>query len=386
MNISQNELRPQAAMPNKHSPRTVFLYCPAARELRQHEWATHMELAKRLAALMGWEFGGRYDPEQHYSVPTYFVPSDTLLCSESAALGVDNHHQLFGGVVPFSFVATKIITHGVPQPSSPAPPGWAPTLGERLREHVLPGFSAFTPADVKRAAAQLFERGRVRLKLPDGVGGVGQFVIASMEELDSFLEQVDSEQLAQKGLVAETNLSQVTTYSVGQCLVGDLLVTYCGTQQATANNHGSQVYGGSALTVVRGDFDRLLQLPLDDTTRTAISQARAYHQAALTCYPDTFVSRANYDVGRGMDDRGQWHSGVLEQSWRIGGASAAEVVALEAFDADASLEVVCASTTERYGADFIPPDKSYVYYRDVDDKVGPLTKYAQIANYAYIRQ
>lgn len=373
-------------MPDKPSQGIVFLYCPATRELREHELATHTELAKKLAALKGWAFGGSYDPGQPHTEPAYFVPSDTLLCSESAVLGVDNQHQLFGGVVPFSFVATKIITHGLAEQASPAPPGWSNTLGERLHEQVLPGFSAFTSGDVKRAATHLFRHGKIRLKLPDGIGGVGQFVIASMDELDNFLEQLDREQLLHNGLVAETNLSQVTTYSVGQSLVGNLLITYCGTQKSTANNHGNQVYGGSDLLVVRGNFDKLLKLQLDENTRKAISQARIYHEAALTCYPGTFVSRANYDVGRGQDDNGEWHSGVLEQSWRIGGASAAEVLALEAFDADASLEVISASTIERYGLNFTPPAGAYVYYQGVDEKVGPLTKYALIEDYAYLRQ
>ena len=42
-------------------------------------------------------------------------------------------------------------------------------------------------------------------------------------------------------------------------------------------------------------------------------------------------------------------SGVLEQSWRVGGASGAEIAALEAFRAEPALQVVRASTVEVYG-------------------------------------
>ena len=44
-----------------------------------------------------------------------------------------------------------------------------------------------------------------------------------------------------------------------------------------------------------------------------------------------FASRRNYDVVAGLDARGQRRCGVLEQSWRVGGASPAELVALAAF-------------------------------------------------------
>lgn len=385
MDFNQNWLRPQAVAPGAQQGGLVLLYCPVTRELHQHERVTHTELARKLAALKGLEFGGSFDPAYRYTEPVYFVPSDTLLSCEAEELKVREAHNLFGGVVPHSFVATKTISHGLPSPDSPAPQGWSQALGEQIHQHVLPGYTAFSVEDVRRAATLLFKQGKVRIKLPDGIGGVGQFVVASLDELDEFLKQIDPQELGRKGIVAETNLQDVVTYSIGQSLVGDLLITYCGTQRSTASNHGKQVYGGSDLTVVRGDFEVLLKLDLDNDTRKAILQACEYHRAALECYPDIVVSRANYDVALGFDDSGQAHSGVLEQSWRIGGASAAEVLALEAFDGDASLDVVCTSTTELYGADGEPPAQAYVYYRGVDDKVGPLTKFAQIRDYAHLR-
>lgn len=386
MDFNQNWLRHRAVATGAQQEGLVLLYRPATRQLHQHEQVTHRELAKRLAALKGLEFGGCFEPAYRYTAPVYFVPSDTLLSCEAEELKVSDAHTLFGGVVPSAFVATKTISHGLASPDSPAPQGWSQALGEQIRPHVLPGYTAFSAEDVRRAAVQLLERGKVRIKLPDGIGGLGQFVVTSLDELNEFLKQIDPVELQQKGIVAETNLNEVVTYSVGQSIVGDLLITYCGTQRTTAGNHGRQVYGGSDLTVVRGDFDVLLKLDLDDKVRKAIYQACQYHRATLECYPEIVVSRANYDVASGVDDSGQLHSGVLEQSWRIGGASAAEILALEAFDADAALDVVCTSTTEQYGADYEPPAQAYVYYRGVDDKVGPLTKFAQIKDYAHLRQ
>ena len=48
---------------------------------------------------------------------------------------------------------------------------------------------------------------------------------------------------------------------------------------------------------------------------------------------------------------------------------------LEAFRADPALRVVRASTVEIYG-DREPPPQATLYFRGVDEEVGPMTKYA----------
>lgn len=187
---------------------------------------------------------------------------------------------------------------------------------------------------------------------------------------------------ANSGVVFECNLNQATTHSIGQVQVGSLLATYCGMQTTTRDHFGREVYGGSHLTVVRGGFDALLELDLSAGTRTAVAQARTYHAAALTAFPGMFASRCNYDVVQGYDDQRQWRSGVLEQSWRIGGASGAEIAALEAFQATPGLDVVRASTTELYQANPVLPEDAMVYCQQVDPVTGPIVKYARIEAYA----
>jgi hypothetical protein len=91
-----------------------------------------------------------------------------------------------------------------------------------------------------------------------------------------------------------------------------------------------------------------------------------------------FASRCNYDVAEGRDAAGRTVAGVLEQSWRIGGASGAEVAALEALQADPSLEAVRASTVERYGAGVHVPADATLYFCGVDEHAGMITKYACI--------
>ncbi len=351
---------------------------------RGHERVSQSTLARKLAAIKGFEFAGEFDSTGSYQTPLYFVPSDTLATLELARqLGINGEQDLFGGVVPFPFAATKIITHPLAHAAAQAPIGWSPDFAQRVQPVVLPGFSAFTPDDARQAAASLLRQGRVRLKKASGIGGTGQSVIADAGMLESALQALDVAELAQVGLVLERNLSDVATHSVGQVRVGPLLATYCGIQHLTRNSHGEEVYGGSSLTVVRGNFDALLALDLSDATRTAIAQARAYHAAAMASFPGIMASRCNYDVAQGIDEEGRWHSGVLEQSWRIGGASGAEIAALEAFLADPGLNVVQASTTETYQANPTLPPDAMIYCQQVDERIGPITKYARLEPYAH---
>jgi hypothetical protein len=127
---------------------------------------------------------------------------------------------------------------------------------------------------------------------------------------------------------------------------------------------------------VRGDFDALLRLDLTAEARLAIAQARAYDAAAIEHFSGFFASRRNYDVAQGLNAQGTWRSGVLEQSWRIGGASSAEIAALEAFRADPALRIVRASCKEVYGDSVTPPARADVYFQGVDQTVGPITKFA----------
>ena len=72
---------------------------------------------------------------------------------------------------------------------------------------------------------------------------------------------------------------------------------------------------------------------------------------------------------------------MLEQSWRIGGASGAEVEALAAFRADPSLNAVRATSMEIYGNEARPPAHAVVYFHGTDDRVGPLIKYTTLEPY-----
>lgn len=365
------------------SARVVAVLLPDGQSNRtSHEVVSWISTAKRIAALQGVDFAGVYDPSLAYDAPLYLVPGQTIVGTDRAKmLGIRSEQDFFGGVAPCAFVATKAISHPLVAADACAPEGWSPEMGRRVERAVLLGYTVFTAQDAQQAAKRLLDRGPVRAKPTCETGGRGQRVLRSLLDLNALLAELDPGELQQHGLVLEENLTEVATFSVGQVRVGTWVATYYGTQHLTPDNQGRSVYGGSSLLVVRGGYDALLALSLPDTARLAVAQARDYEAAALACFPGLFMSRSNYDVAQGIDAEGRRRSGVLEQSWRIGGASSAEIAALEAFAADPKLQVVRASTVELYGEQDALPAQATVHFCGHDATVGFLTKYTMVEPY-----
>lgn len=356
-----------------------MLYRGATSQRAGHEHATCAEIASALSAIKGYRYAGEYDEQSTYAGHVYFVPTDTLIGVERArSLGIAGEHDLFGGVVPYPFVATKCISHPLVDADARAPDGWSATFAREIESAVLHGFAAFSTDDALRAALRLFAHGPVRIKRALGIGGSGQTVVNDRHALAEALAGADPAEVLRYGIALEQDLADVTTYSVGQVRLGDLRASYCGTQRLTNDNQGRLVYGGSDLLVVRGAFDALLALRPDPAMRAAVEQARRYDRAAFKCFAGLFASRRNYDIAEGTDAGGERRSGVLEQSWRVGGASGAEVAALAAFHRNPALTVVRASSTETYGDNTPLPGDATVYFRGTDESAGSLTKYSRI--------
>jgi hypothetical protein len=288
-------------------------------------------------------------------------------------IGIRDEDDLFGGVVPHPYMATKAITHPLVDGLGVAPEGWSYTFAQSVRPVTLFGFSAFSLNDARRAGALVLELGPARVKPANGIGGRGQTVVFNIDDLNRALGAIGDSQISGAGVVIEQNLDEVTTFSIGQVRMPEIVATYCGKQRLTKDNQGSDIYGGSELTVVRGDFEALEKIDLTLDARLAIEQARAYDAAARE-FAGFVASRRNYDVAQGLGADGRRCSGVLEQSWRIGGASPAEVVAAAAFHSDSTLQTVRACCVEAYG-EHEPPPNAAVHFRGIDDRVGPIIKY-----------
>jgi hypothetical protein len=176
------------------------------------------------------------------------------------------------------------------------------------------------------------------------------------------------------GLVLEENLRRVRTLSVGEVAVGSFRISYHGTQRTVADNEGRPVYGGSELVCVRGGWEVLDALPMSAEVRAAVAAARRYDEATEEFHGFT-ASRRNYDVAQGIGADGWPQSGVLEPSWRVGGASSAELAAMAAFARDPSLEIVRASHVEEYGESHRAPVDAIVEFQGDDPEAGPLLRY-----------
>lgn len=342
-------------------------YCAA------HERITRRALAERIAALQGMQYAGSVSRRPPPRGPLYFIPSDTVESHRAAAIGIRSELDFFGGAVPFPYVATKAISHPLQDAQAQGPHDWIESFAPRVASCVLPGTTAFSEADARRAGRALLREGDVRIKPVRATGGNAQTVVQDGDALERTLAQVP--EIASDGVVLERNLRAPRTLSIGQVKVGPLTISYYGLQRTTRNHRGKWVYGGSDLTAVRGAFDALTRLPLEPTLRLAIDQAAVFHAAVVESFPGFMASRINYDVAQGEDQSGRWYSGVLEQSWRVGGATGAEVAALEVFKNQPARAQVRASCFEVFGETALPPG-ARVSYSGEDPEVGRLTKYS----------
>lgn len=370
--------------------RRIAVAFPRQPDAPPHETASQHALTLKLAQVLGLEFIEDYQPAPQAAFGrVYYVPSRTLVHADAYDINeqfmeeITSDQDLFGGIVPHDFVATKAITHPLLDPDAAAPQGWSHGFSERIRHAVLEGTTAFSLRDARRAGVQLLSRGPLRIKPVRASGGRGQILARDQRQLDEALASQDEQEIMANGLVLEEHLADVETFSVGQAHVGGLTLSYVGTQSLTAGNHKEMVYGGSDLLCVQGEYEDLLRLPVNDVMREAIRLARLYDAAAQESYPGLCASRRNYDVARGTDAQGRIKIGVLEQSWRAGGASFAEACALEAFHLRPEVRVLSAYTCERYGEAHRPPPDAEVFYRDEDPTVGFVTKYGAIKSYGY---
>ena len=353
-----------------------LLLLPGTAQHMAHERMVQRLLGEKLAKLLGCPFLGPYQPGTTVNGRHYFLPEDTLV-GDVSALGIGGPEDYFGGLVEHAFLATKAISHPAIHAPRHLPAGWSEQFALQADSVTLHGFSVFHLDDAAEAGHRLLREGPIRLKPVDGTGGRGQQVVRSRRELESALAALDGERIHDQGLVLEEDLQQPSTYSVGQIQAAGVTLSYHGTQQLTDDGHGNPVYGGSRLTLVRGDYLALMALDLPRTVRLAVQQARIFELAALGVYPSIQASRRNYDVAQGLNARGQLRSGVLEQSWRVGGASAAEIFALEAFIEDPQLQTLQASTHECY-RDAPPPPGSICLYQGQESEDGPLAKYVKV--------
>lgn len=357
---------------SRFSPACVVAY-PRDSNASQHEVATQLCLARKLAELLRCQVVEPYraNAAQPEAAP-YYVPDQTLIGPAHAhELGISDETRFFGGMVPYDFVASKAITHGLWRHHSAAPEGWSHVLAERLGDAVLSGYTAFSAEDARQAGTALLRNGPIRIKPVYANAGRGQRVVQDADELERAIAEMTE---IARGVVLEENLADVETYSVGWCRVGGYTLSYVGTQGLTQDNSGQDVYGGSTLRCILDEPAALTSLGMTQNERHAVDLAMRYDAAVSQAYPSLIASRRNYDIALGQSMTGTWRAGVLEQSWRAGGASIAEASALLHLAHHPDCREISAYTQERYGSASEQPDQGDLVYHGQDSQVGWLTK------------
>lgn len=340
-----------------------------------HDRASRATLLDRIAVLLDQPLLSPMNAADAASTTALLVPGEALVEEEANAAGIFDRGDLLGGVVPAFFIGTKAISHGLVGAHAARPREWSTEMARLLGNAALPGYTAFSRADAAEAGRRLLRDGPVRIKDVCGKAGLGQQVVTDRASLDAAIAQEDEAELMRCGIVLEQNLSEVVTYSVGVVELGGATISYWGTQNLTRDHQGREVYGGSDLTVVRGGLKALRRLDLPEHLARAVQCAARFDAAAHAAYPGLILTRRNYDVIEGITPDGSRRTGVLEQSWRVGGASGAEIAAFEAFRAEPDTTQVCCSSVEIYDIVTLPSG-AILYYQGVDPKVGALTKFA----------
>lgn len=365
---------PTPPHPSRPRPARVIAVPGASAARPGHERATLGWIAAQVARVLDVPFDGFADTLPAPRTDAFLVPQNTLDAEEAARWGLQDEAALLGGVVPAAFVASKVITHGLVDPGAAAPPGWNADLGTQLRSVTFPGYSVFARGDLLRAATTLLASARaVRIKLADGIGGGGQHVVRDLDACRRLLAALTPADL-DAGIVVEIDVAQPATYSVGEMGLGGRSIAYVGTQGLGRDRDGRPVYGGSTLSVVRGRLPDLLDVFRQPRLRRTVEMAIAYDRCAQAAYPDLLCSRRNYDVLWGSDAHGHPHGGVLEQSWRVGGATPAELAAFDLLDREPGLARVLASTVECHGPVRVPP-QAEVYCVLDDPRCGLIAKF-----------
>src|SRR5919202_1177226 len=113
--------------------RVVTYACDPDDAVSHYEHVRNTSIARMIAALMGGHFAGAYQERGSSRTPLYFVPHRTLVGRALAQrLGIRTPDDLYGGVVPFAFQATKAITHRLVGPRAHRPPGCSARFADAI--------------------------------------------------------------------------------------------------------------------------------------------------------------------------------------------------------------------------------------------------------------
>jgi hypothetical protein len=310
----------------------------------------YQAVAHRIAGILGGEvlpLDSRTENDSLYGVP--FDAVDVFTATDYGMKGVGD---LYGGVVQHRSQADKSILHPLVTDDAVCPHWYTPALAEFAEDAIMTGFTVFSAQDARIAAEKLHRQGwqDLRTKEPQCLGGAGQSILASQNDLDNL--QQNNGVSEQHGLVIEPNLRRPRIYSAGTLHLAGHTISWVGSPWNKMVS-GELKFAGNRILAIKGDlndlsatFDRSSQLSL------AVAKAAVVHEGYGKAI-GAIISRATYDICT-TDEV----SGVIDPSLRPSGTSPAELAAYEILTTG-ELDVVEAAVYHAYSErdrDTIPPN------------------------------
>ena len=325
---------------------------------------------------MGWTFGGEYDAGAAYADPPYFVPHDALLATQA--------RRSASAARRICSAASCRMRSSRPRRSrircvgrdAAAPDGWSHAFAARVGDAVLRGYTTFSRADARRAAAALLREGPVRIKC---VRASAAPASTSRETRRKSTRRSPRSTRASSRTRrdVEENLADVMTFSVGCVECGGEAIAYCGTQRTTRNRAVTTCTAARRSTSCAAASPRCSQASCRPTAAAAVELARAYDDAAFAHLPRGVRVAAQLRRAVRPRRRRPPHVPACSSSRGASAARAAPRWSRSARSARRrSRSSVRCATVEIYDDACPVPAGAFVYFRGVDAHVGPLTKYA----------
>jgi hypothetical protein len=289
-------------------------------------------------------------------------------------IGITNAEQIYGSFDD-DLLATKAIFRRTVPSARYVPEEFPSKFLESLIESgmILPGYVAFTLQDLLAAFELLKQEGYydLRLKDPRASFGMSQVVINTTNDLIKALDSIDINYLNKYGLIIEVNLrhpkdpygfpfaesggwvnlrgGQIYSYVgqqyIGESIIPDKLATPTGKNPEINKIKEIPTYLGTSIMMMRGgpsDFDiNHLNPLLANVLEYLIVLERHMHLLPIVC------SRFNFDFLYGSyvqnGELSQPKMYLSEQSFRRGGASVPEFIAIKRLIENLKLQLSRAS-------------------------------------------
>ncbi len=316
-------------------------------------------IASKVAKIMDIPFV-QEAPRDIYS-NSFIVPATTVTTERAQVMGIFTPEDFYGTSTPSLDLVGKSLLH--PTVSQNAPSFHSNKFARNIQNVVLPGVTAFSRADLINGIIALKDQGYTpRIKLPNESDGNGQFTVTPPTDIDAMLRGTDFDEITDHGIIAEAQVDNPHTISVGFAQINGVIYSFCAYQKDDRVQIDTQVeksrYKGANVIVTRGSMGNLLETPgLDIEAARAIAASGTFHQE-YTQHFQPVSSRISYDYLHGTSN-GIPLSGITDITGRLGGTCPAILLAVESFLQNPTAQFVKSEVTLNYTPSQVLPEEKH---------------------------